>query len=88
VDPESSKLTSEAKAYRAVLLAAKDGLDWATDPLVVMCAAESLRAIRSDHPILPLLEAKYARLVLSGRPPAPTRASGLPAPTLPEPAEG
>ena len=71
---EGSKLTSESEAYRAVLLAARDGLDWATDPVAVMCAAEGLRAKEPDHPLLPLLESKYARLMRNGRPPARGRA--------------
>ena len=68
-------MTSETEAYRAVLLAAKDALDWASDPVPVMCSAEALRAKRPDHPLLPLLESKYARLMLNRRPPARAGAS-------------
>ena len=54
-------------AYGALLQAAREQLDWGTDPAGLREAADALRAVVPDHPFLQLLAQRCASLTTAAR---------------------
>ena len=52
----------QQQAYGALLQAAREQLDWGTDPLKLREPADALRAAAPDHPFLHLLELRCTSL--------------------------